>query len=193
MLVGGADVSGDNRREGQRNYIAFLVGTQERINKIYNNIGINGIHMSELSEKQRTQVHRNLNFNSNDIHVWCLHVQRQHIENYILNHDRLRNYKKPKVNVHKNFDYHMLNSIKTELENFVYSRKQEFSDIVVQTDSDMRDTIEQWNMMRVDEGRAYELADAVAWFNQRNIHVNFCDDKDLRDNIRLLMEQDLLK
>jgi len=57
----------------------------------------------------------------------------------------------------------------------------------------MRDTIEQWNMMRVDEGRAYELADAVAWFNQRNIYVNSCDDKDLRDNIKLLMEQDLLK
>ena len=193
MLVGGADVSGDNRREGQRNYIAFLVGTEERINKIYNNIGINGIHMSELSEKERMQVHRNLNFNSNDIHVWCLHVQRQHIENYILNHNRLRNYKKPKVNIHKNFDYHLLNSIKVELENFVYSRKQEFSDIVVQTDSDMRDTVEQWNIMRVDEGRAYELADAVAWFNQRNIQIDSCDDMDLRDSIKSLMEQDLLE
>ena len=193
MLVGGADVSGDTRREGQRNYIAFLVGIQERINKIYNDIGINGIHMSELSEKQRTHVHRNLNFNSNDIHVWCLHVQRQRIEDYILNHNRLRNYKKPKVNIHKDFDHHLLNSIKTDLENFVYSRKQEFSDIVVQTDSDMKDTIEQWNMMRVDEGRAYELADAVAWFNQRNIPIDSCNDKDLRDNIRLLMEQDLLK
>jgi len=75
MLVGGADVSGDNKREGQRNYIAFLVGTQEIINKIYNDIGINSIHMSELSEKQRMQVHHNLNFDSNGIHVWCLHVQ----------------------------------------------------------------------------------------------------------------------
>jgi len=193
MLVGGADVSGDRRSEGQRNYIAFLVGTEERINKIYKDIGVNGIHMSELSEKQRIQVHRNLKFNSKDIHAWCLHVQRQHIENYILNHPRLRNYKKPKVNIHKNFDYHLLNSLKAELERFVYSHKQEFSDIVIQTDSDMRETIEQWNMMRVDEGRAYELADAVAWFNQRNIPVASCNDMDLREDIKLSMEQDLLK
>lgn len=57
----------------------------------------------------------------------------------------------------------------------------------------MEDTIEQWKMVRHDEGRAYELADAVAWFSQKQIHINSCNDLDLKSDIRSSMEQDLLK
>jgi hypothetical protein len=192
MLVGGADVSGDKQGEGQRNYVAFLIGTEERINRIYKDIGINGIHMAELSESERQHVHNNLNCKYDDIRVWCLHVQRQHIEQYILNHSRLKNYKKPKVNVHKNFDYHLLRSIKNELENFVFPYRQEFSNIVVQTDGDMGDTVVQWKMQQVSRGKAYELAYAVAWFNQKHVKINSSIEMDLRDSIKESMERDLL-
>jgi hypothetical protein len=37
VFVVGTDVSGDKRRECERNYIVFLVGTEERINKFKNN------------------------------------------------------------------------------------------------------------------------------------------------------------
>lgn len=193
MLVGGADVSGDKKREGQRNYIAFLIGTEERVNRIYKDIGINEIHMSELSEFQQEQVRRNLNFNSNDVQVWCFHVQRQRIEDSFINHPKLKNPKLPKINIHKNFDHHLLRSIHEELEVFLFSRHQEFSDVFVQTDSDMKETIEYWRMERVGEGRAYELADAVAWFNQRKINIGSCNHRDLRDFIKSSMEQDLLR
>ena len=126
MLVGGADASGDKRREGQRNYLAFLIGTEEIINTIYNKIGLDEIHMDDLTKKERNHIYENLDFSSKDISVWCFHVRRQHVEEYILKHNRLRNYRKPKVNIHKNFDHHLLNSIKDEFESFVYSRKQDF-------------------------------------------------------------------
>lgn len=198
MLVGGADVSGDKhregeKREGERNYISFIVGTEERVNKIYNDIGINGIHMSELTESQREHVRRNMNFNSNDIRVWCFHVQRQHIEEYILHHPRLKNYKKPKILIHKNFDHHLLNSIKNQLQDFVFSYKQEFSDVVIHTDDDMKDTIEHWKMKRKVKGISYELSDAVAWFNQKHVDIDSCNHMDLRSDIRSSMERDLLE
>ncbi len=193
MIVGGADVSGDIRREGQRNYISFLVGTEEKINRIYRDIDIDGIHMSELSDLQRKQVRDNLNFNSSDIQVWCFHVQRQRIEESFINHPKLKNPKLPKINIHKNFDHHLLRSIKEELQNFLFPRHQEFSDVTIQTDSDMRKTIEHWKMKRSSQGKAYELADAVAWFNQRQVNLNFCNHMDLRDFIKTSMEQDLLK
>ena len=121
MFVGGADASGDKhrpneQREGERNYISFLVGTEEIINTIYNNIGIDGIHMSDLTNREIEQVRRNLNFNSNDDRVWCFHVQRQHIEDYFINHSKMRSRKIPIINIHKNFDLHLLRSIKDELE-----------------------------------------------------------------------------
>lgn len=198
MIVGGADVSGDKyrpgeKREGERNYISFLIGTEERINKIYNDIGINGIHMTDLTELEREHVRRTLNFQSNDVRVWCFHVQRQHLEKYILNHPRLKNYKKPKVSVHKNFDHHLLNSIKIQLQNFVYSYKQELSDIVVHTDDDMKDTVEYWKMQREVKGIPFELSDAVAWFNQKHVRIDSCNHMDLRNDIKSLMEQDLLE
>lgn len=198
MLVGGADVSGDKyrqgeKREGERNYIAFLVGTEERIHRIYNDVGINGIHMSELKESQIEHIRRTLNFSSNDVLVWCFHVQRQHIEKYILNHPRLKNYKKPKVSIHKNFDHHLLNSIKTQLQDFVYSYKQEFSDLVIHTDDDMKDTVNYWKMKRSVKGIPFELSDAVAWFNQKHVNIESCIHVDLRNNIRSLMERDLLE
>lgn len=193
MFLGGADVSGDKKREGQRNYIAFLVGTEDRINKIYKDIGIEGIHMSEMSETHREQVHRNLNLKSNDVRAWCFHVQRQHLEDYFINHDILRAKKMPTVNIRKNFDHHLLRSIKDELESFVFPKHREFKDIVVQTDSDMLHTVEHWKMQRVDEGKAFEIADAIAWFNQRHTPIEDCREMDLRDSIKLAMEQDLLR
>jgi hypothetical protein len=57
----------------------------------------------------------------------------------------------------------------------------------------MKHTIEHWKMQRVDEGIAFQLADAVAWFNQKHIQIDNCKDMDLRDYIKSSMEQDLLR
>ena len=192
MFLGGADVSGDKRRgwKEQRNHIAFLAGTEERINKIYKDTGIEGIHMSEA---QREQVQRNLDLESNDVCAWCFHVERQHIEDYFINHDMLRAKKMPKVNIRKNFDHHLLRSIREELENFVFPKRQEFKDIVVQTDSDMGDTVDHWKMERKTRGKAFELADAIAWFNQRRIPIESCRVMGLRDSIKESVKQDLLR
>lgn len=149
--------------------------------------------MSEMSELQRELVYRNLNLKFNDILVWCFHVQRQHIEDYFIHHNRLKNPKLPIISIHKNFDHHLLRSIKNELENFVFPYRQEFSDVIIQTDSDMVHTVKQWKMKRVDEGKAFEIADAIAWFNQRHIPIKDCKEMDLRDYIKSAMEYDLLR
>ena len=76
MLIGGADVSG-GMREGQRNHVALVVGKEDAINRIYNKIRVNPIHMSEISNQKRLQVYRNLDLSSNDVCGWCFHVNRQ--------------------------------------------------------------------------------------------------------------------
>ena len=38
---------------------------------------------------------------------------------------------------------------------------------------------------------AYELADAVAWFNQRGVRIQDCKAVDLRDRIIASMKRDL--
>ncbi len=191
MLIGGADVSGDSR-EGQQKHIAFLVGKEESINKLHDKIGLERIHMSTISEKDRMNVYRNLKSISNDIHVWCFHVDRQRIEEHIQNHKKFLKYKMPKHNIHKNFDLNWLRLFRSELENTTMPFGIAVTDLVIQTDGDMVKTIRNWRMKNSNVGKAHELADAVAWCNQKNIKID-CKVLDLRDEIKKKMEQTLLK
>lgn len=43
MLIGGADVSG-SKIDGQQNHAALVVGKEDTINRIYNNIGMSYPH-----------------------------------------------------------------------------------------------------------------------------------------------------
>ena len=160
MLIGGADVSG-GMREGQRNHVALVVGKEDAINRIYNKIRVNPIHMSEISNQKRLQVYRNLDLSSNDVCGWCFHVNRQQIEYFFLNHDRLKKFRTSKLSIHKNFDSHWLDLFKKDLETFLTLFKRDLSEITVQTDADMRDTINHWRMKNTYKGKAHELADAI--------------------------------
>ena len=43
----------------------------------------------------------------------------------------------------------------------------------MQSDNDMNDTIDHWKMQRAtSKGKAFELADAVVWFNQKNVNID---------------------
>ena len=67
------------------------------------------------------------------------------------------------------------------------------SNIANGVDADMRNTIKNWNINDRCKGRAYELADAVAWFNQKGIRIQNCKVIDLRGAIMKNMERYLLK
>ena len=192
MLIGGADVSG-GMREGQRNHVALVVGKEDAINRIYNKIRVNPIHMSEISNQKRLQVYHNLDLSSNDVCGWCFHVNRQQIEYFFLNHDRLKKIRTSKLSIHKNFDSHWLDLFKKDLETFLTLFKRDLSEITVQTDADMRDTINHWRMKNTYKGKARELADAISWFNQKNTKIQNCKVMDLRYEIKERMKESLLE
>ena len=182
MLVGGADVSG-SEADGQQNHVALVVGKEDTINKIYKNVGISPIHMSEMSERQRRQVLDNLDFSSSEITVWCFHVNRQRIENTMQELITSGKKRKPRINIHKSFESYWFQLFRSELVAFATEFRADISDIVIEVDADMRPTIQNWNIDGRYKGRAYELADAVAWFNQRGVKMQDCRVVDLRDRI----------
>ena len=57
----------------------------------------------------------------------------------------------------------------------------------------MRRTIKNWNINDTVRGKVYELADAMAWFNQKGINIQNCKVADIRDGIKRNMELDFLK
>ena len=193
MLIGGADVSG-GKADGQHNHVALVIGKEDAINRIYNRIGISPIHMSEISKSQRRQVRDNLDFSSNELIVWCFHVSRQRIENDMKERIAPRKKRSPSINVHKSFESYWFQTFREDLESFARAfGVEQLSDIVIEADADMRPTVKNWNLGVGIRGRAYELADAVAWFNQKGVKIPHCAVRDPRGDITDSMKRYLLK
>jgi nitrous oxidase accessory protein NosD len=79
------------------------------------------------------------------------------------------------------------------LTDFAANFRTDLSDITIEADADMRPTIKNWNISGRYKGKAYELADAVDWFNQKGDKIQNCKVRDLRDAITESMERHLLK
>ena len=192
MLIGGVDVSGD-KHQGQHNHAALIVGKEDAINKIYSKIGISPIHMSELSERQRQQVRSNLDLSSNEISAWCFHISRRRIETDITEYIRSKGSRMPKINVHKSFETYWFRIFQNDLKSFATRLRTDLSEVVIQADADMNPTLKSWRIASRYHGRAYEISDAIAWFNQKGIRIRDCKIVDLRDRIREDMKQGLSK
>ena len=182
MLIGGIDVSG-SRHEGQNNHAALVIGKKDAINRIYNKIGMREIHMSRISKQQRRHVYDNLDF-SNEIAVWCFHIGRQQIETDVKKYLRSRKNRRPNTNIRKSFDKYWLRLFKDDLESFARRLRMDPSEIVIQADADMCPTLQNWGITDEYKGKAYELSDAVAWFNQKGTSIKNCRIMDLRSEIK---------
>ncbi|MGI0056897.1 MAG: hypothetical protein ACREAK_05930 [Nitrosarchaeum sp.] len=193
MLIAGSDVSGNTIGGGQHRHISFLIGSEESINKLYNDIHLKEIHMVRLTESARKHVQQKLDFRGNDVFAWCFHVEKQHIINHIANHERLHPKNKPRESIFRHFDYLFLQQFKEQLEAICYSHKTSLDELTVECDSDMQFTIQNWKMRKKSRGKAYEIADAIAYFNEKDRKTKGCVDVDLRDKIYRQMEYDLLK
>ena len=191
-VIIGADVSGNSSR-GQGAYIALVLGTPESIDNAYQRIGISNIHMLLLSKSKRRKVIQRINLNDGELVVACLHVQKQKIIEEILSDPRIKIRNTPKAKPYMHFDYLLFRKIRDMVESFAFPRKCGLEDIAMQCDSDMSKTGANWKMNTVNKGKAYEIADAIAWCNQHDIKINQCREIDLASMIHAEMQHDLLK
>jgi len=99
----------------------------------------------------------------------------------------------PKPRLYKHFDYLLFRKIRDIVEPFAYERGYEIKDIVMQCDSDMSKTGTNWMMRTAYGGKAYDLADAVAWCNEHGRRLRHCREMDLTDKLREEMILDFLK
>ena len=148
--------------------------------------------MSHFTPAKREHIRRRLDLGSDEICALCMHVDHQGVENHIMNHKKIRRHRNPVNSVHKNFYTHLLRLVRGELDPFLHRHRPDLSDITVQVDWDMRYSVRHWKMKSAGVGRAHELADAVVWFNQKNMGVDSsCKKLDLREKIREGMEHDM--
>ena len=192
-IIVGTDVSGNPCPGGQVMYVALVFGTPESINKVHRKIGIPGIHMSLLNKSKRQRVIQNMDLSSRDLAVACLHVKRQGIIDEILSDARFRTRNISRAKLQRHFDYLLFRKIRYMVESFAFPRRCDLDEIIMQCDSDMVKTGTNWNMHTVDRGKAYEIADAIAWCNMHDIQINQCREIDLAGQLRSEIRHDMLK
>jgi len=191
VIIIGADVSGNLSGGGQSRHIAIVLGTEESVNRTYRKIGVHAIHMVSMSHAKRQQVFQNLAFGDRDLVGLCLNVERQKAIDAVTNDPRFVSRHMSKSRIHKQFDYLLFRKIRDIVEPFAYERGCEIKDIVMQCDSDMSKTGVNWRMRTADGGRAYDLADAVAWCNEHGRRLRHCREIDLAGKLRGEMMQGL--
>ena len=152
MLIGGADVSG-GKADGPANHVALVVGREDAINGTYKNVGVPPVHMSDMSDLQRVRVRRNLDPSSSEVRVWCFHVGRRNIEKAIRERMKSGKERRPGTSIHRSFDSYWLGLFRDELVDFAVSFREDLSDIAVETDADMRQTVKNWKLNGKRKGR----------------------------------------
>jgi len=189
MIVAGSDVAG-NRINGQHRVIAFVIGTEESINQLYNKIGLKGIHMSELGEPDRKKVTDNLEFRDGQRFAFSLIVEKiktiHDISERMKKKDPLFDIKL----IFQHFDTELFRRIKPKLQNIIDKRGLRKRDLIVECENDMSATIQTWGMTTTGRGRAYELADAIAWCCNNDKRVKGIIKMDLVKDIRRQMVKD---
>lgn len=192
MLVAGADVSGDEKK-GQARYVAFIVGREEDINSQHNYLGIKEIHMIRLDHMERKQVIEGLDFRRYNLKAWCFYVDRQQTVDTISNHPKLHPKNRRREKIQKSFDSHFLYQFREDLENLTFKHSVSLNDLSVDCDNDMSLTVKNWRMKRSSMGKAFQLADAVAWCNEHEQKLQGVEEVSLRDAIYKAMSKDLLR
>jgi len=191
VVIIGADVSGNTSGGGQSRHIAIVLGTEESVNRTYRKIGLREIHMVSMDHTKRQHVFQNLAFGGRDLVGLCLNVERQKTIDAVINDPRFVSRRMSKSRVHKQFDYLLLRKIRHIIETFAYARGCEIKDIVMQCDPDMSKTGANWRVRTADGGRAYELADAVAWCNEHGRRLKHCREMNLAGKLSVEMMQGL--
>ncbi|MEX0656420.1 MAG: hypothetical protein WD154_02605 [Nitrosopumilaceae archaeon] len=191
MLLGGTDVCGDDEH-GQHRIIAIVMGTHDAINALRNNIHVKEIHMSKISEKARIEVMQKLDFRNNDLFALSLEVEKvktvKEIHERNKQKDKYYDIKLP----YQHFDALLLSKIRSKMEGFSYRFDSGITNIMMECDNDMYDTIRSWRMQRKSEGKAYELADAVAYCHNKRKKIRGCTTINLVKDLRKQMNKDLL-
>jgi hypothetical protein len=192
MLIAGSDVSGDVNK-GQHRHIAFVVGKEESINALHNEIGIKEIHMLRLEEREKRHVIQTIDFQKYNIKAWCFYVNKQNAINSIYSHTKLRPKNRMKEKVYETFDFHLLDHFKSELEDLTFANSIRLTDLHVQCEGDMSYTVINWKMTPDHKGKAYEFSDAVAWCNERGKKLKGCIECNLEEILYNKTSFDLFK
>lgn len=165
-LVAAMDVSGD-QYSGNHKFLAVVVGTEEKINAIVKNLGNSKTHMSMIKSKNiKDRIISEVIFDGRESIAFCIRIDMKHILEPIKSR-RTTQRRTGQSRIYRIYYRAVIYLVRKHIENFLASHRYAIHDIYFQCDDDCRNMI-KYNGLKHDEpGSAHDLADIVAWANNR--------------------------
>ena len=165
-LVAAMDVSGD-QYSGNHKFLAVVIGTEEKINAIVKNLGNNKIHMSMIKSKSiKDRIISEVVFDGKESIAFCLRIDMKHILEPVKSKRTTRR-RTGQSRMYRIYYRAVIYLIRRHIENFLASHHYAIHDIYFQCDDDCRNMIKYNGLKHDRPGSAHDLADIVAWANNR--------------------------
>lgn len=167
-LMIGVDVSGIINH-GNYVFAGVVAGTTNMINSIMRSTGYDHIHMNRIRNTSiRNHIISTINFDHPECIACCLQIDRTVVFNTVT-HKLNRQHKNISTHkIYRAYNYILMRYIRKEIEDFVINHKHSMHDIAFQCDGDFRRIVKDGGFRYDNVGIAYELADVVAWSNNKN-------------------------
>lgn len=183
-LVAAMDASGDPHT-GNHKFLGIVIGTQDKINSIIRNMGHNRFHMSTIRNKEiRQDILFRISFDGNESAAFCIRIDKNNTVSKLIQQVRTRNRPWLKRRIHATFNRSTMHYVRQEIEGFLIKRNHSIQDVVFECDDDCMGIIKDSGLRYAAAGYAHDLADAVAWANNRNMEPKGVSSADHASAIR---------
>ncbi len=182
MLIGGMDVSGDEVI-GNYKYLAIIIGSRENIQSLSDKISQQRTRMSKLNKQSRKSIIKKLEFDKRNRIAFCIALDRTKIIDEIKKLRSIKESRKPTGKIIRTFNYIVMRKIQSQLESYARQNSIPLSEINFECDSDC---IPFANILQVktrSESKAHNIADKVAWCNNKKIRLPSVIELDFTNEI----------
>lgn len=184
------DVSGD-QHSGNHKFLAVVIGTEEKINAIIRNLGSNKIHMSTIKSKDaKDRIISKVIFDGRESIAFCLRIDMKHILEPIKS-KRTTQRRTGQNRLYRIYYRTVIYFAREHIENFLTRHRYAIHDVYFQCDTDCRNMIKYNGLKCGNPGSAHDLADIVAWANNRYVEPEGVVSIDLTEELKNSLEKTL--
>lgn len=177
------DVSGD-QYSGNHKFLAVVIGTEEKINAIVKNLGNNKTHMSMIKSKSiKDRIISKVIFDGRESIAFCIRIDMRHILESVKS-KRTVHRRTGQNRIYRIYYKTVIFLIRTYIENFLVNHHCAISEIPFQCGDDCKSMIKYNGVNHDRPGSAHDLADIVAWANNRYMEPKGVVSINLTDEIK---------
>jgi hypothetical protein len=177
LLIGAADTSSNWE------YVSIIIGVTDDIKRIYKKLDCQGIHMSDLSKKDKNKIIKKLEIKG-EVFATCLQVGRFEIVNEINKRISRQTRMARRKYIQDQFDYVFIDKIKGIYREFLNRHSIIINNIIFEIDKDLRNSFSHIGLKYKDPDFTHQIADIIAYCNTKNKTISHLSEINLSEELK---------